>query len=141
MDRRFISFKQDWNNKLSCQTFTTIRKCNDENLDFYTDNICEVFDVELSGSHKCYARLIGLRRSSLSGISEELVMVDTGSRTYEEALDVFAELGIRPGDEVLLLLFYRQEGDYASEAVLRAPLCHAEQGGRGAAPLLQPPEG
>jgi hypothetical protein len=119
MTRRVIRFKKNWNNKLSCSAFTTIRRCSEEKMTFYSDNLGEVFDVEVSGIVECAARLIGMRKMLLKDIPEELVIVDTGSRTYEGAVNELAELGIVLGDCVLLLIFYRQGEEYGQEAVLR----------------------
>jgi hypothetical protein len=119
MTRRVIRFKKNWNNKLSCAAFTTTRKCTDEKIAFYSDNLGEVFDVEVDGVVECAARLIGMRKMLLKEMPEELVIVDTGSRTYESAINELSELGIVLGDYVLLLIFYRQGEEYEQEAVLR----------------------
>lgn len=102
-----IDFSEDWNNKLSCNVFSTIRKLTPEKLDLFSANLGAVFDINLKGRKTCEARLIGLKYSRLSDIDDWLLWLDVGVPTRGEALKIFESFGIDEKTDVLWLFFQR----------------------------------
>jgi len=102
-----INFSEDWNNKLSCKIFSTIRKLTSEKLDHYADNIGAVFDVTLNDVKTCEARLIGMKYSRLSDIPDYLLWLDTGTPTRDDSLKIFGRFGVDEKTDVLWLFFQR----------------------------------
>ena len=68
-----LKFSFNWNGKLSCAAFTTIRLYNPKK--YYQDNVYNVYlKDELVGT----AQLIGIRRTQLSKLNEFVARLDTG---------------------------------------------------------------
>jgi len=99
-----IKFSKNWNNKLNCEFFTTIRKFNKKKYDFYLKYYDVVFDVILKGKKICEAKLVDIEKIKLSEITPALLYIDTGQF---HPLDVFKNFGIKSDDFVILLLFRR----------------------------------
>lgn len=59
MNNPTIKFMENWNNKLNCSYFTTIRLYTKEKFNYYTDNLGNKFNVLLQGKKYCKAILIG----------------------------------------------------------------------------------
>jgi hypothetical protein len=97
-----IKFQHNWNNKLGCDYFTTIRRFTPDKLEYYKTAVDDEFDVLLNGVSKGHAKLMGWRKSILSDIAPELLICDTGS---PKAFDVFRKFGLTLSSEVLVLLF------------------------------------
>jgi len=70
---RELEFTTNWNNKLNCQCFTTIRLHNP--IKYCIGNR---FNVLLKGQHKGYARLIAVTPIYLNQINEYIARLDTG---------------------------------------------------------------
>ena len=68
-----IEFSQNWNNKLLCDVFTTIRP-------FYKKySIDEVFDVRIGERFFCYAKILKSENKTLKEIiSSGVYLTDTG---------------------------------------------------------------
>lgn len=66
-----LNFSSNWNNKLSCKVFTTIRLSN-------RFNIGSVVDVKLKGKSLCSAKCTGKKKMKLSSINEYIAGIDTG---------------------------------------------------------------
>lgn len=52
MEYERIEFSKNWNNKLLCDTFSTIRPA------YKSYNIGEAFDIRIGTTHFCYARVL-----------------------------------------------------------------------------------
>ena len=103
-----VNFSEDWNNKLACKVFSTIRKLTPEKLDYYLDNFESVFDIKLKDVKTCEARIIGLKTSKLSDIPDFLLWLDTGCSTTGEALKIFKSFGMDETTDVIWLFFRRE---------------------------------
>lgn len=57
-----INFSRNWNNKLLCNVFTTIKPANKK------CNIDDVFDIRIDGQFYCYAKLIKFETKKISEI-------------------------------------------------------------------------
>ena len=97
-----IKFKKDWNNKLQCRVFTTIRKFELKKYTWYQSKINEVFDVEVAGIVRFQARLCSVKFEVLDRIESYLLFLDTGE---DEPYNIFKKFGIDEKDKVIILLF------------------------------------
>jgi len=96
-----LRFSKDWNHKLQCRVFTTIRKFNLKKYTWYQSKINEVFDVEVSGIVRFQARLCSVMFKKLNEIEPYLLFLDTGE---DEPFKIFKKFGIGEEDEVIILL-------------------------------------
>ena len=103
-----IKFSKNWNNKLECDVFTTIRDWSLEKQDYYLSNLTKIFDVELNGKKKCEAKLIYVDCSAVLGrLSTAVLAMDTGLVEPQKIYELFKGFGIGLEDRVLLLIFER----------------------------------
>ena len=76
-----LSFCKNWNNKLDCEYFTTIRLSTSSNREYYFDSLNKVFDVRLKDKSYCKASLESMNEYSLHNLCDKndyLVTLDTG---------------------------------------------------------------
>lgn len=97
-----ISFIKDWNHKLQCRVFTTIRKFDLKKYTWYQSKINEVFNVEVAGIVRFQVRLCSVKFGQLDKIEPYLLFLDTGA---DEPFKVFKKFGIEEKDKVIILLF------------------------------------
>lgn len=73
MKYKRINFSKNWNNKLICDIFSTIRPSYKE---YITD---EVFEIKISERHFCYAKVLKSFNLTLKEIvSSGIFLLDTG---------------------------------------------------------------
>ena len=107
-----INFNENYNNKLDCRFFTTIRKKTPKHMEKYMGGLKEEWSILLKGKEYCTARIVDIRTfPSLYAIHFlPLLELDTG-RNRGEAISLFERYGIdRLNDEVIVLTFRRGEG-------------------------------
>ena len=97
-----IKFIKDWNHKLQCRVFTTIRKFNLKKYTWYQSKINEVFDVEVDGIVRFQARLCSVKFEVLDKIEPYLLFLDTGE---DEPYKIFKRFDIDGKDKAIILLF------------------------------------
>lgn len=102
----YVKFSKDWNSKLSCLFFTTIRKYTLEKLDYYKKNLGFQFEVLEKGKDPFRAQLVRVRRVDADDIPDEIIMTDTGLPA-EEGRKVLKSFGCGPADMAILLTFRR----------------------------------
>lgn len=66
-----LSFSKNWNNKLGCQAFTTIRRS-------FKSAEKEVLEIILNGEFVCYGRIESIEWISIDEITDRIAFVDTG---------------------------------------------------------------
>lgn len=105
MDR--INFSHNWNNKLNCNIFTTVR--NIDKLSYYEERRGSIFEILLMGRVYSTARLIDVILIDLKDsnkyieiLTKILLMLDTGLRECEYE-KVFEKFNIK--DKAVLLVF------------------------------------
>jgi len=104
-----IKFKHNWNHKLDCDVFTTIRRHTQATEEYYLNCLVgEEFDVLVNGVTYCYARLENMYCDRLMNIPNAMLMVDTGAYTVFEAYEVFKEFGLSGDSQVIVLTFIRK---------------------------------
>ena len=93
--KRKISFSKNWNKKLNCDFFTTIRLYTGSKWEYYESNLSTsdglvYWDVILMGKKQFEAILVDIQIIQLGDIPEWLTLIDAG--IYK---DEFKELMIR----------------------------------------------
>jgi len=74
-----IKFSKNWNHKLNCNYFTTIRLLLEKNTSYYYLNLAEIFSVFLKGEKYCKAQLISISKIKLNSIVDNyLNFTDAG---------------------------------------------------------------
>lgn len=100
-----IKFSHNWNSKLNCKFFTTIRK--PDVFSYYEQRIGEIFNVILNDEILCKALLRDATLTSLNKITPELLVLDAGTVDYKKMFERFHVV-----DQCVLLLFEKiEEGD------------------------------
>jgi len=104
-----IRFSHNWNNKLNCKIFSTIRKSNAGKRKYYTNLIGEIFEITrdtgINPSNDNYAILRDVKERRFSSIDNIILILDTGSKDIDEAKEIFKKFRISGSDNVLILLF------------------------------------
>lgn len=96
-----ISFAENWNNKLNCKFFHTIRKGN--NYDYYRKQVHKKFEIYVEGFKKTEADLLSARLIKYDDLLYEMLVMDTG---YEKPDELFQKFNpLNESREVTLLLF------------------------------------
>lgn len=101
-----LNFSHNWNNKLAPEQeiFTTIRKYTEDKYMYYKGLLKQSLLLGLNNHPKGVGKLLKIRVNSLAELPDELLMLDTGTETREDAEKVFKQFGIDPQDQVLLLM-------------------------------------
>jgi hypothetical protein len=107
-----IKFFKDWNGKLGNKIFSTIRKKHDVPEDYYGAKVGQIFDLFLQDRKLGKARLLSAQIYHFADIPAEIMLLDTGTNTYQDAIGVFYGFykTIQPTDKFYLLLFERLNG-------------------------------
>ena len=98
-----IKFDQNWNKKLDCNIFTTIRKYDQ----YYLDAEGWSFDVELNKEIYCQAKLISIKCTFFEVIPLEFLRLDTGLEDITDIYKIFKKFGVLHGDDIIILTFKR----------------------------------
>lgn len=83
---RELEFTTNWNNKLNCECFTTLRLYNP-----VKHCVGNRFSVRLNGHHKGYAKIIAVSPIRLEQINEFIARLDTGYSS-EECRDIIRKM-------------------------------------------------
>ena len=106
MDDPYFSFCHNWNNKLDCTVFTTIRKYTPSNWKYYQSLHDRVIDIHVKKLVYCQATLRRFRRCRLRDLDKDLISVDTGI-SPDKSMVLFARFGILPDDDAVILTFQK----------------------------------
>lgn len=104
-----IDFDRNYNSKLDCFLFTSIRSYSKDRLSQLKNRVGSVFDVYVEGLFYCNAKLVDLLAVELKNIPLYLLMLDTGLTVEKEIFILFESFGIKPNDMVLILIFESDE--------------------------------
>lgn len=104
-----IKFSHNWNKKLTKNIFTTIRKSSTNKYIYYQGAVGELFDVMLEDSKVCQARLKNVYQKRYLEIDELILRQDTGIYSLYDIHKIFRTFGITAKDDVLILLFARED--------------------------------
>lgn len=105
-----IKFAKNWNNKLACPVFTTIREVkNGEWTDrnYYPNQVGTAFNMVISQNVVCVAKLINARIMPFKDIPPEVLLTDTGKPDLEGAKATFNMFyrDLNPNKEFAILVF------------------------------------
>ncbi len=81
-----ISFNLNWNAKLYCNCFTTIRPKNDDKY-----QLAEVYEIMLKGKNLGEATIVFIKDLKLSQITQAMSFLDTGFPA-SKAIEIFRDL-------------------------------------------------
>lgn len=98
-----INFSHNWNLKLACDVFTTIRNYSPEKWDYYWDNVGKTFDIILNGAKIGQATLNDARVENYAELDFFLLATDTGNTEPSEVNNIFKKFGVK--EKVIVLLF------------------------------------
>jgi hypothetical protein len=84
MSTKNLNFSYNWNNKLDCKCFTTIRLSN-------AHEIGQRFNVYLNDKLRCHAVVVCKFSFSLEKLSDMLCYIDTGY-SKEETIEVLRKM-------------------------------------------------
>ena len=93
-----LEFNYNWNNKLQCKVFTTIRLDNPK----YTEGV--KYDIVLKGESLGTAQIIGVKKMFLKDINEYIAGIDTGY-SAEECKNIIMKMYPKCDFEKTKLLF------------------------------------
>lgn len=114
-----ISFSHNWNRKLDCPFFTTIRKWEKEKELFYKKNRGQIFSIVLDGKKYCEAKLVWVKTHQMLAETDDYALVlDAGSQDHRQ---LFGSFGIGETDAVIHLLFKRIEIDGKQASLPQLP--------------------
>lgn len=106
-----IKFSHNWNNKLDCDIFTTIRRFTEEKYLYYSQSLGECFNVvltDLDNTDKelvyTKAKLVSVMEEDLREIPLGILILDTGSF---EPFKIFEQFKLTPNSKVLQLVFQK----------------------------------
>lgn len=99
-----IKFSHNWNGKLRCDYFTTIRRWTPEKEAYYRSCVGKPIEVNLKGVRQNFSELRSVVVMKYSEISFLIKILDTGSERPDE---IFKQFNIAGEDAVLLLLLKR----------------------------------
>ena len=90
-----IRFLKNWNGKLGCDIFSTIRRSNVEKMAYYRGAIGETFEVVLNKKIHSHARLFQvIPHPSLRCIPNGILMSDVGTSDVKELERIFKKFQI-----------------------------------------------
>jgi len=105
-----IKFSHDWNNKLSADIFTTIRRWTPEKEKYYHSSISERFNALLNGNKKSETVLEDVRVIRYCDIDINLLRLDTGIFDSMDIFKVFSKFGLRDiAEKMLILTFVKRD--------------------------------
>jgi len=81
-----ISFNLNWNCKLYCNVFSTLRPRDDEKY-----QLDEVYQILLKGNDMGEAKAVMIKHFKLSMMTEAIALIDTGY-TKQRAIEIIATL-------------------------------------------------
>ena len=94
-----ITFSKNWNNKLNCEYFTTIRK----DTGYHSRFLGKEYDIILNGKPFCKATLD--RAIQIKGMEDSyldiILKIDTAMTRYDAEM-LFRKFGYSPRDCILL---------------------------------------
>lgn len=97
-----MKFIKNWNKKIGCDYFTTIRRFTEKKYEYYKKKISKVDDIWIDEILYKKAKLIQIKVLQLKDVDDFLLVLDTGSISYTEILKRF---NLNSFDKVMVLLY------------------------------------
>lgn len=113
-----MNFKTNWNKKLFCDFFTTIRRWDSDKEAYYTSLKGKQISANVQDEgYSIPAKLIGTRPvEHLWDLPWELLVIDAGT---DDPMATFQQLGIGKDDKVILNLLHRTQIPPANKEVVK----------------------
>lgn len=108
-----IKFSYNWNNKLNCKAFTTLRLHNQTKY-----RVGKLFEIELNGKPMGKAILQEVRTASLKHLNEFVCFIDTGysrAQTIGMLQKMYPKIDLNKAYFDFCLLVYEQPTKQKSE--------------------------
>ena len=105
MSKLQIEFSKNWGGKLDKEIFTTIRRFSQSKFDYYFNNLGRNFETTLKGELFGNAKLVSVGKAKIKNIGTDVLTVDTGTKSREEAMNVFDTFSLNKDSEVIVLAF------------------------------------
>ena len=102
-----IKFSKNWNNKLNCNLFSTIRKFTEEKAIYYKDNLNRIFEVELDNEVLYNAKLFDVKVCLYNDLEFDFLVYDTGIPSLAVIDRVLSKFGVQEGNNCIVLWFER----------------------------------
>ena len=103
-----IKFMHNWNNKLDCDYFTTIRGYSLEKHKYYCSLIEKPLEVLLKNQHYKNAVLKNVYVEVYQNINPIVLTMDVGYDEISKQADIFGKFGIKDDSLVLILLLGKE---------------------------------
>lgn len=87
-----INFSKNWNNKLACNAFTTLRSYDNKRYLLEKE-----FEILINGEYLCKAVIVALQSLDISELSDTVAYIDTGSNAIKCANSIRLLYGLSPG--------------------------------------------
>lgn len=100
-----IKFSRNWNNKLNCNVFSTIRKFNEEKYQYYKDSLYKTFKVMFNNEEFKKAVLVNVGMVTYSNIPMNILAADTGYVVKTDIDTIFKNFGISGNSRCIILTF------------------------------------
>lgn len=100
------NFSKNWNNKLDCDCFTTLR------LSSSKYQVGQIHEIILDGKHKKFAKIIEIKSLKLSQINEFIGHLDTGmdaKATKELMIRMYSKYSINWETKQLYLILFKTQ--------------------------------
>lgn len=105
-----INLDENYNNKLDCPIFTTIRTYTSLKCKIHKNNLYQTHQITLKSKPKIKARLIGVQALKFGHLSRELLRLDTGLVDTSDISKLFAKYGITDCHDKVLVLTFENQG-------------------------------
>jgi len=105
---KLIKFSHNWNNKLSNNIFTTIRKTNPTKSKYYEESKELLFEIILNGKKIGQAKLIIVDILKYKKINPMIFRLDTGVRGMNEIYEIFKKFGVKSIEDEMIIYVERK---------------------------------
>ena len=104
-----IDFDENYNKKLDCQVFTTIRGATQEEEEHFMSLFGKIFDIHLRGEIYCKAKLVEESVYPFERLPLPFLYLDTGLTVMGDVSRLFKRFGVGMGDNAIVLVFRNEE--------------------------------
>lgn len=103
-----INFENNYNNKLNCDIFTTIRKTDRNRYENYLLKTGEKFNITLNNEFYCLAQLIKVDHEKYSKMNDYLLVLDTGMTNFTGINQLMKKYGLKNIDDNMIILTFKK---------------------------------
>jgi len=104
-----IKFSHNWNNKLNCDCFTTIRRWTESKHKYYFESKGKAFNVLLNNIKYGEAVLHDVKVQNINSVDPLILSLDVGNFNHNENLELFKKFGLKSNDTAIILIFRKKK--------------------------------